>query len=226
MLAPDCVLVETQKELSEYQNEHFIFQQTGIGIVKASGSEVEKVVIGDKVVWLGVELSRELNIPESQLVKIPAEISDDEGIWIGVVAYLIQIVRESGLTFGERVFVCGTGKITELLTQILDLFGFNVLTAEDLKSDGTFCDGLFCYELPTMDIMDKIRAKGSLILLAPHEGSISSNILATKRHRIIYPPRFERKSSNLAFPIGYIRWTVGKDLNLALELIINQKIKV
>jgi len=231
MLAPDCVIVETQKDIpqgyvSTYRNEHFIFQQTGLGIVKASGSEVKKVVIGDKVVWLGVELSRELNIPESQLVKIPAGISNDEGVWIGVVAYLIQIVRESGLTFGERVLVCGTGKITELLTQILALFGFNVLTAEHLKSDGTFCDGVFCYESPTTGIMDKIRTKGILIFLTPHEVNIPSNILATKKLRIIYPPQFESKSSNLAFPIGYIRWTVERDLNLALELIMNQKIQV
>ena len=88
-----------------HMNEGRIFKNTGIGVVKERGSKIEGVATGDKIVWIGIPAGDEIFIPENLFERIPDGLEDGRFVFAGIGAFVIQAIRESGLTFGEKVTV-------------------------------------------------------------------------------------------------------------------------
>ena len=199
-----------------------IFKNTGIGIVEKRGNQVRDVVKGDRVVWIGIPSSDKVIIPEYLFEKIPEDLENKIGIFGGIGAYIIQAVRESGLTFGEKVVVLGHGVIKNIISQIIDLFGIHTLELDNSPKDNIELDGVFICsggEANINLIANSIRNKAVIIILTEGHIDLPIELLEKKRIKIIkFPVEFQKNTKNVYYPKAYSRWTIKEDLKLFLML--------
>ncbi|HEU4754199.1 MAG TPA: zinc-binding dehydrogenase, partial [Armatimonadota bacterium] len=92
------------------------------GVVEAVGAEVEGFRPGDRVV--SREGHRQLVVVEStRPLKIPDEVSDEEGTWFGIACIVQNAVRRAEHELGDAVVVVGLGPLGQLAVQYARLGG-------------------------------------------------------------------------------------------------------
>lgn len=107
------------------------------GIVVEVGKNIHKFSVGDRVACIGAGYASHaeyITVPENLCVRLPDNVSFEEGAFgmLGIIA--LHGVRCANLTFGEKVAVIGLGLIGILTVQILKAYGCEVIGFDiDLK---------------------------------------------------------------------------------------------
>ena len=221
MLKDNEILVRKVYELINIE-EMEIFKNTGIGIIEERGMEIRDVAIGDKVVWVGIPAGDKVIVPEYLFEKVPDDLEDKIGVFGGVGAFVIQAVRESGLTFGEKVVVLGHGVLKDLTSQVVTLFGIHSLELDfvckgDVEIDGVFlCTG---GEANFNLIENLLRNKATVTVLTEGHIDLPLKLLQEKKLKLIFlgQPKVERK--DIYYPKAYLRWGIKEDIRLYLKLL-------
>jgi predicted dehydrogenase len=107
------------------------------GVVRAVGSKVRDLSPGDRVACGGggYAMHAEVDYVPGQLcVRLPDEVSFDEGAFATVGAVAMHGVRQADVRIGERVAVIGLGLVGQLTGQILRAAGCTVVGI-DLSAD-------------------------------------------------------------------------------------------
>lgn len=100
------------------------------GIVVEVGTNVHKLSVGDRVACIGAGYASHaefITVPEHLCVRLPDNVSFEEGSFgmLGIIA--LHGVRCANLTFGEKVAVIGLGLLGLLTVQILQAYGSQVV---------------------------------------------------------------------------------------------------
>lgn len=99
------------------------------GRVIATGANVHKFKVGDKVVVAGAKLANhaEVNaVPQNLVAPCPAGISAEEASFATLIAIAMHGVRNSNIQLGDRVLVLGLGLIGQLAAQLATIAGGRV----------------------------------------------------------------------------------------------------
>lgn len=179
------------------------------------------------MVWIGVHIGDTLTVPEHLFEKIPTDLEDELGVFGGIAAFTIQVVRQSGLTFGEKVVITGHGILKDLTSQIAILSGMQNLELETVRKNNVEIDGVFvCPEgqanvnlLPGL-----LRNKATLVILTEEPIDVPCELLRQKNLRLAFPPGFRPDRRDIYRPVGYMRWTPKKDLQLSLKLLSDKSL--
>jgi len=228
VLKDNEILVRKVYELTNIE-EAEIFRNTWIGIVEERGMEIRDVGIGDKVVVVGIHAGDKVIVPEYLFEKIPDGLEDKLAVFGGIGAFVIQAVRESGLTFGEKAVVLGHGVLKELTSQVIALFGIQSLGLDFACKGNVEIDGVFLCPKGEADInliANSLRNKAVVIVLTQGHIDFSPELLQEKMLKLIFPEHPQLKESNVYFPKAYIRWGIKEDLRLFLKLLCEGKIKI
>lgn len=214
------IVVKRLRDLA-HLNETKIFQNTGIGVVKERGGKIGEVAIGDKIIWVGIPSNDEILVPQNLFGRIPDGSEDRKVVFAGIGAFIIQAIRQSGLTFGERVAVLGEGMLKCLVSQMLGFFGIRVLEPASF-SPGEEIDGIFICPGSKEDVNSLtplLRNQGTIILLTEEPLGLSPRRWQEKRLRLVFPEPPQPETRNVCYPTAFMRWTIKKDLELSLKLL-------
>src|SRR6185369_14454596 len=99
------------------------------GTVISVGDETSGLRAGDRVACAGLGYASHaevLSVPKNLCVRLPDEVSFDEGAVATVGAIALQGIRLAELTLGESVVVIGLGLIGQLTVQLLRAHGCRV----------------------------------------------------------------------------------------------------
>ncbi len=218
----DNEIVVTRLSDLAHIDEAQIFKNTGIGVVKKRGGRIGEVAIGDKVAWTGIPAADELIIPANLFKRIPDDMDDSTVVFTGIVAFVIQAIRESSLTFGEKTVVLGQGYLSRLLSQVLHWFGIQPLEIASSQTSEADIDGVFLCPGSETDIDSLtgwLRNKASVTVLLEKPVELSPLLLQGKKIRLIFPKQPQPEAGNIHHPIAYTRWTLKEDLELSLKLL-------
>lgn len=99
------------------------------GVVEAVGNDVSGFKVGDRVACAGAGYASHaemISVPHNLCVRLPAEISFDEGAFGTLGAIALQGVRLSEPTLGEAIVVIGLGLLGQITVQLLRANGCRV----------------------------------------------------------------------------------------------------
>jgi hypothetical protein len=221
------VLVRKVYDLTKVE-EAPIFKNTGIGIVEERGFQTRDVAIGDRVVWIGIPANDRVTVPEYLFEGIPDGLGDNTAVFAGIGAFVIQAVRESELTFGEKVVVLGHGVLKELASQIITLFGIHSLKLDTARQGDMEIDGIFVCPTGEKDINlagKLLRNKATVTLLTEGQVGLPPELLRERSVKLVFPALPEPGGRNLHYPGAYARWTIKKDMELFLKLLREREIE-
>lgn len=222
------ILVKKEYDLTNI-DEAEIFKNAGIGIVEERGMETRDVAIGDKVVWIGVPADDKLIVPEYLFERIPDGLEDSIAVFAGIGAFVIQAVRESGLTFREKAAVLGQGILKDITSQVTALFGIHNLELALACKGNMEIDGIFVCPEGEKDInliANSLHNKATVTILTERHIGLSPKLLQEKELKLIYPALAQPDERNVYYPRAYVRWTIKKDLQLVLKLLKEGKINI
>ena len=74
-------------------------------------------------------------VPESNLFKLPAKVSDEEGTFIEPLSVALHVLRRSGMQPGARVLVFGGGAIGILTAQWAKMLGSSEVVLADIRDE-------------------------------------------------------------------------------------------
>jgi predicted dehydrogenase/threonine dehydrogenase-like Zn-dependent dehydrogenase len=97
-----------------------------VGKVIAVGEGVSGISVGDRVASNGKH-AEYVNVPKNLVVKIPDNVSDEEGTFTVIGSIGLQGIRLCDPTFGESIVVYGMGLIGLLTAKMLLANGCNVI---------------------------------------------------------------------------------------------------
>lgn len=100
------------------------------GKVIEVGGEVEGLRSGDRVACAGQDYASHADViyvPKNLCVKIPDNVSSEEGAFTTVGAIALQGIRRANLTPGEKVAIVGLGLLGQLALKMLKAYGYTVL---------------------------------------------------------------------------------------------------
>lgn len=100
------------------------------GTVVASGGLVEGIQPGDRVACGGADYANHAEyvaVPRNLVVKIPANVSDEEAAFTTVGSIALQGVRLAEPLLGETFLVVGLGLLGQIAVQLLKANGCNVI---------------------------------------------------------------------------------------------------
>ena len=93
------------------------------GVVVAVGESVTSVAVGDRVVvYWGKHQSYNV-VPEEQVVKMPDEVSFEEGALSFIATFPLAAIRKTRLEMGESAMVMGLGLLGQLAIRLLRAAG-------------------------------------------------------------------------------------------------------
>jgi len=222
------ILVRKVYDLTKIEEAH-IFKNIGIGIVEERGMETRDVAIGDKVIWMGIPINDRVTVPEYLFERIPDGLEDSIAVFAGIGAFVIQAVRESGLTFGERAAVLGQGILKDITSQVTALFGIHNLELALACKGNMEIDGIFVCPEGEKDInliANSLRNKAKVTILTGRHIGFFPKLLQERELKLIYPALAQPDERNVYYPGAYIRWTIKEDLQLVLKLLKEGKIKI
>lgn len=199
-----------------------MFKNTGVGVVEERGLQVREVNVGDKIVWAGIPVANKIIVPEYLFDKVPLGLKDGIAVFGGIGAFVIQAVRESGLTFGENIIVLGDGVLKKIVSQIIILFGIHNLDLEYACKSDVIIDGIFVCPKGEkyINLITKfLRDKSVITVLTENDVDIYSNLLLNNNQRIIFPTYPKLEGNNIYYPEAYTRWTFKEDIGLFLKLL-------
>lgn len=98
------------------------------GVVRAVGSEVTTVAVGDRVcaIGTGANHSRIVHVPESLVTRLPDSVSTRDAAPMAMLCFAFEGVRKASLLFGENVLVIGGGMMGQISAQVAAASGTNV----------------------------------------------------------------------------------------------------
>jgi len=222
------ILVRKVYDLTKIEEAH-IFKNTGIGIVEERGMETRDVAIGDKVIWVGIPINDRVTVPEYLFERIPDGLEDSIAVFAGIGAFVIQAVRQSGLTFGEKVVVLGHGVFKIFTSQVTALFGIHNLELALACKGTTEIDGIFVCPEGEEDInliADSLHNKATVTILTERHIGLSPKLLQEKELKLVYPGPTQPDERNVYYPRAYMRWTIKEDMELFLKLLRGGRIKI
>lgn len=100
------------------------------GVVLAVGSSVRDLAVGDRVACAGAGYASHADVdyvPGNLCVRLPDDVSFDQGAFTTVGAIAMQGVRQADVRLGERVAVIGLGLVGQLAGQLLKAAGCRVI---------------------------------------------------------------------------------------------------
>lgn len=100
------------------------------GIVRETGSGVEEFSSGDRVACAGMNYASHASVvavPKNLVVRIPDQVSFEEGAFVTLGAIALQGVRTGEARVGESVAVIGLGLLGQLTVQLLKAAGCRVI---------------------------------------------------------------------------------------------------
>lgn len=222
------ILVRKVYDLTKIEEAH-IFKNTGIGIVEERGMETRDVAIGDKVIWVGIPVNDRVTVPEYLFERIPDGLEDSIAVFAGVGAFVIQAVRESGLTFRERAAVLGQGILKDITSQVTALFGIHNLELALACKGNMVIDGIFVCPEGEEDInliANSLHNKVTVTILTERHIGLSPKLLQEMELKLIYPALAQPDERDVYYPRAYVRWTIKKNMELFLKLLRGGWIKI
>lgn len=122
-------LVNTYKAVQAKLDGTTALGYSAAGIVAAVGEGVSGFAPGDRVACAGAGYASHaemISVPQNLCVRLPAEVSFDEGAFGTLGAIALQGVRLAAPTLGEAVVVLGLGLLGQLTLQLLRANGCRV----------------------------------------------------------------------------------------------------
>ncbi len=100
------------------------------GVVVEAGKNIHRFSVGDRVACIGAGYASHaeyITVPENLCVRLPDNVSFEEGAFgmLGIIA--LHGVRCAQLTFGEKVAVIGLGLLGLITVQLLNAYGSEVI---------------------------------------------------------------------------------------------------
>lgn len=133
---PDGVLATYRASMSRL-DVPLALGYSSAGEIVELGASVTGLGVGDRVACAGGGYASHAEIvyvPRNVMVKIPEEVSEEDGAFATIGAIVLQGVRVADLRLGERVAVIGLGLLGLLAVQIIKAAGC-MLLATDLNPE-------------------------------------------------------------------------------------------
>lgn len=115
---------------AEDTGERRRFGYSSAGIVDAVGEGVTQFAPGDRVAAIGYGLALHSDwavVPQNLCVKLPAEVTDEQGSYAMLLATALQAVRRGAPEIGEKAAVVGMSLVGQLTAQLLQASGCRVI---------------------------------------------------------------------------------------------------
>lgn len=109
----------------------FQYGYSTIGVVTAAGSESDQEWVGRRVFAFQPHASAYLSLPD-QLIFLPADISDEDALFLPNMETAVNFVQDGAPLIGERVAVIGLGIVGLLTANLLARFPLSSLDGIDL----------------------------------------------------------------------------------------------
>src|SRR5579875_2146808 len=201
------------------------------GIVVKVGKNVKDLVVGDRVACAGEGKAchaEYVAVPRNLAVKVPEEVEMSEAAFTTLGAIALHGFRTSGSHIGEAVGVIGAGLVGNLTIQVACAAGCTVV-AIDQRSDRlelAMQSGAAIAMKPTDPLLvSKVqnitsgRGLDSVIICAATEIRMSRSLGPGR-----YDQTYEDKSVD--YPIGYVRWTLNRNMEGFLQLLRSKKLNL
>lgn len=123
-------LLNVYKEAMNRLDEPVALGYSSSGVVLDVGQGTAEFAKGDRVACSGAGFASHADIvwvPENLCVKLPENVSFEEGAFVMLGGIAMQGIRLAELTFGESVAVVGLGLLGMLTVQILSAYGCKVI---------------------------------------------------------------------------------------------------
>ena len=104
------------------------------GVVIERGEQIKDIEIGDRVACAGSPHAEEIYVPRNLFVKMPDNVSFEEGAFVALGSIAMHGVRRAQSTFGETFAVVGVGVIGQLTLQILKVIGCKVVVSDKIDA--------------------------------------------------------------------------------------------
>ncbi len=193
-------------------------------------------------------------VPENLVVKARRRDKAKELSFGALISISIHAIRRSGIAGGERALVIGMGIIGHIISRILKLWDVEVwgLDKEEYRL-GFAEDGIrTIFTDPPRDYFDvvfvcapdksgevaniagkSLREKGRVVAVADANFSFDWKTYYYKELELLisrsygpgrYDPEYELGGRD--YPIGYVRWTEKRNLEYAVKLVEEEKLKI
>lgn len=123
-------LLNVYKEAMNRLDEPVALGYSSSGVVLDVGQGIAEFAKGDRVACSGAGFASHADIvwvPENLCVKLPDNVSFEEGAFVMLGGIAMQGIRLAELTFGESVAVVGLGLLGMLTVQMLSAYGCKVI---------------------------------------------------------------------------------------------------
>lgn len=132
------------------------------GVVERVGEAVTTVVPGDRVVvYWGKHISYNI-VPEEQVVKMPDEISFEEGALSFIATFPLAAIRKTRLEMGESAMVMGLGLLGQLAIRLLRAAGAYPVIGVDLvasrRQEALDGGADYVFDPLEADFVEKVKA--------------------------------------------------------------------
>jgi hypothetical protein len=235
----DNILIKTERtpagtSIHRRESGHSILQMTGIGAIQEIEKDVKDLKQGDRVVWVGEENSQAVNISQEFVARVPDELSDERAVFAGVWAYVAHNIREANINFGERLVIYRDDLIGMIAFQVLSLFGCypeNLMdfNAELGDGDTSNADGAiistFC-DLDLSGLLATLHKRAVCIIFDETNCIIPARSFQEKAIGMIFANIPGRNPEDTVSPRSYKRWTMRREMELCMALLLKKQIDV
>jgi len=222
------------------------------GVIEALGDGVDGLAVGERVACAGAGVANhaEFNaVPRNLVARVPEQTRPESAAFVTLGAIALHGVRLLEPTLGERILVVGAGLIGQLAAQIVRAAGCSVVVTDPDRSrvdlavrlgasagppehvDGVLLcsatDSSEPLELAAQACRDRGRivAVGATGLDVPRRPFFDKE-LSLRVSRSYGPGRYDPTYEERGFdyPIGYVRWTEGRNLEAFLQLVADGRV--
>jgi threonine dehydrogenase-like Zn-dependent dehydrogenase len=103
---------------------------SGAGIIVDVGKNITGLRIGDKVAYAGARHAEIVYAPRNFVAKLPGNVGFREAAFATLGSIAMQAVRRAKVELGETVLVIGLGLVGQLVNQLLQVAGCNVIGSD------------------------------------------------------------------------------------------------
>jgi polar amino acid transport system substrate-binding protein len=221
------------------------------GTVLEIGDGVTGFAPGDRVACAGQDYASHAEIvavPQNLCTKLPDGVAFEHAAFSTLGAIALQGVRQADVRLGENVAVIGLGLVGQLTVQLLRAAGCRVF-GHDLKPDAVARAGV---EPPQPDEMDAViitastqsneplalagtlcRDRGRVVMVGVTGMEVPRDLFYRKEldfrlSRSTGPGRYDPlyEEHGVDYPVGYVRWTEGRNLEAFAQLLADRRIDV
>ena len=99
---------------------------SSVGTVVAAGPLADPAWVGQRVFAFQPHQSH-FAVPADELIRVPADVSDEDAVFLATMETAVNLVMDGGAVIGERVLVLGQGIVGLLTTALLAQFPLKTL---------------------------------------------------------------------------------------------------